>query len=77
MNRVQDVHRHCSKLVLKEIPKRLATSRIEICLHSSISMQYHHFVVVFGSDGTDEDSSKVLGVALSKSSTQISKPVLG
>jgi len=30
-------------------------------------MQYHHFVVVFGS-GTDEDSSKVLGVALSKSS---------
>ena len=49
--------------------KRLATSRIEICLHSSISMQYHHFVVVFGSDGTDEDSSKVLGVALSKSSS--------
>jgi len=24
-------------------------------------MQYHHFVVVFGSDGIDDDSSKVLG----------------
>ena len=31
-------------------------------------MQYHHFVVVFGSDGIDDDSSKVLEVALSKSS---------